>query len=110
MWVGCVMAVTRTRAGAWARLGTGSAWRGESGQAAVLLTLLLMSLLGIAGFVIDYGDWVVNRHQVQNAADAAALAGASAPLQTVQQPSPSCADGKAVGRPRRGANRNAVVR
>lgn len=43
----------------------------------VLLTLVLLSLLGVAGFVIDYGDWVVNRHQVQDAADAAALAGAS---------------------------------
>jgi hypothetical protein len=43
----------------------------------VLLVLFLMSLLGVAAFVIDYGMWSVNRSQVQSAADAAALAGAS---------------------------------
>jgi len=43
----------------------------------VLLVLFLMSLLGVAAFVIDYGLWSVNRSQVQSAADAAALAGAS---------------------------------
>jgi hypothetical protein len=36
-----------------------------------------MSLLGVAAFAIDYGLWSVNRSQVQSAADAAALAGAS---------------------------------
>jgi Flp pilus assembly protein TadG len=50
----------------------------ESGQAAVLLTVFLMSLLGVAGFAIDYGFWSVSRSQVQSAADAGALAGASA--------------------------------
>jgi hypothetical protein len=49
----------------------------ESGQAVVLLVLFLMSLLGVAAFAIDYGLWSVNRSQVQSAADAAALAGAS---------------------------------
>ena len=34
-----------------------------------------MSLLGVAGLVIDYGVWVVNRSQVQSAVDAPALAG-----------------------------------
>jgi putative Flp pilus-assembly TadE/G-like protein len=43
----------------------------------VLLVLFLMSLLGVAAFVIDYGLWSVNRSQVQSAADAAALAGAT---------------------------------
>jgi hypothetical protein len=43
----------------------------------VLLILFLMSLLGVAAFVIDYGLWSVNRSQVQSAADAAALAGAA---------------------------------
>ncbi len=43
----------------------------------VLLALFLMSLLGVAAFAIDYGFWSVNRSQVQDAADAAALAGAS---------------------------------
>src|SRR6185312_8735367 len=56
----------------------GRARRGsaESGQAVVLLVLFLMSLLGVAAFVIDYGLWSVDSSQVQSAADAAALAGA----------------------------------
>jgi Flp pilus assembly protein TadG len=49
----------------------------DDGQALVLMVLFLMSLLGVAGLVIDYGVWSVNRSQVQSAADAAALAGAS---------------------------------
>jgi Flp pilus assembly protein TadG len=49
----------------------------EGGQATVLLVVLLMSLLGVAAFAIDYGVWVVNKSQVQSAADAAALAGAA---------------------------------
>jgi hypothetical protein len=49
----------------------------EGGQATVLLVILLMSLLGVAAFAVDCGLWVVNRSQVQAAADAAALAGAS---------------------------------
>ena len=51
---------------------------GESGQAVVLLAVFLMSLLAVAGFAIDYGFWSVSRSQVQSAADAGALAGASA--------------------------------
>jgi len=43
----------------------------------VLLVVVLMSLLGVAALAIDCGLWVVNRSQVQGAADAAALAGAS---------------------------------
>ena len=49
----------------------------ESGQTIVLLAVMLLSLLGICGLVIDGGNWMVNRRDVQNAADAAALAGAS---------------------------------
>jgi hypothetical protein len=49
----------------------------------VLLTLLLMSLLGIAGFAIDCGFWTVNRNQVQSAADAGALAGAGGIAQSL---------------------------
>lgn len=41
------------------------------------MVLFLVSLLGVAGLVIDYGMWSVNKSQVQSAADAAALAGAS---------------------------------
>ena len=37
----------------------------------------LMGLLGAAGLAIDYGFWALNKNQVQSAADASALAGAS---------------------------------
>ena len=51
--------------------------RGEAGQTIVLFTVLLMGLLGAAGLAIDYGFWSLNKHYVQDAADASALAGAS---------------------------------
>ncbi len=38
---------------------------------------MLAALLGMCGLVIDYGNWMVNKRLVQNAADAAALAGAA---------------------------------
>lgn len=41
----------------------------------MLLVVLLMSLLGVAAFAIDYGLWVVNRSQVQSAAGAAGIPG-----------------------------------
>src|SRR5690242_6944360 len=50
---------------------------GESGQTIVLLAVMLVALLGMAGLAIDYGNWMVNKRQLQNAADAAALAGAA---------------------------------
>jgi Flp pilus assembly protein TadG len=42
----------------------------------VLFAAVLAALLGMAGLTIDYGNWWLARRQVQNAADAAALAGA----------------------------------
>jgi hypothetical protein len=49
----------------------------ESGQAIVLLVVVLVALLGMTGLVLDYGNWMVNKRQVQNEADTAALAGAA---------------------------------
>lgn len=49
----------------------------EAGQTLVLITVMMMGLLGVAGFAIDYGFWALNKNQVQSAADASALAGAS---------------------------------
>jgi Flp pilus assembly protein TadG len=49
----------------------------QSGQTLVLITVLMVGLLGVAGFAIDYGYWALNKKQVQSAADASALAGAS---------------------------------
>ena len=42
-----------------------------------LLVLFIVSLLGIAGVVIDVGGWYLGKQQVQAAADAGALAGAT---------------------------------
>ena len=41
------------------------------------MVVMLTALLGVSGLVVDGGNWMVNRRQLQNAADAAALAGAS---------------------------------
>jgi Flp pilus assembly protein TadG len=49
----------------------------EAGQTLVLITVMMVGLLGVAGFAIDYGFWALNKNQVQSAADASALAGAS---------------------------------
>ena len=49
----------------------------EAGQTLVLFVVMLMGLLGVAGLAIDYGFWALNKNQVQSAADASALAGAS---------------------------------
>jgi Flp pilus assembly protein TadG len=49
----------------------------EAGQTLVLFVVMLMALLGVAGLAIDYGFWALNKNQVQSAADASALAGAS---------------------------------
>jgi Flp pilus assembly protein TadG len=43
-----------------------------------VICLFIVSLLGIAGFVIDLGDAYLQRQETQNVADAAALAGAAA--------------------------------
>ncbi|CAG9211843.1 Flp pilus assembly protein TadG [Paraburkholderia tropica] len=54
---------------------TGRRARRERGAVAVQVALLLITLLGCAAMALDIGRWVVVRHQLQNAADAAALAG-----------------------------------
>ncbi|HKT99378.1 MAG TPA: pilus assembly protein TadG-related protein [Paraburkholderia sp.] len=50
--------------------------RRERGAVAVQVALFLITLLGCAALAVDIGRWVVVRHELQNAADAAALAGA----------------------------------
>jgi Flp pilus assembly protein TadG len=50
--------------------------RGESGQAFLLLALMLAGLLGMAALVIDVGSWYQADRKLQTAADAGALAGA----------------------------------
>lgn len=48
----------------------------QSGQSLVLVALSLMVLLGVASIAVDYGYLAWQKRQIQNAADAAALAGA----------------------------------
>src|SRR5205807_441413 len=47
------------------------------GQSLVLITVFMMSLLGMAALAIDAGTWYQTKRAVQAAADSAALAGAS---------------------------------
>jgi Flp pilus assembly protein TadG len=58
-----------------ARDGLREGARAESGQAIVMVALMLTTLLGFTGLVIDIGWFEVNLVRVQRAADAAALAG-----------------------------------
>jgi Flp pilus assembly protein TadG len=51
-------------------------WRDESGAALLYVTLIGAALVGLAGLALDSGRVFSLRHQVQAAADAAALAGA----------------------------------
>lgn len=48
----------------------------ERGQTIVLVTLLMVGLLAFTGLAIDGGTAFLERRRMQNAADAAALAGA----------------------------------
>lgn len=55
-----------------------SDWAGRgrnSGVALVWSALMLLVMIGLVGLSIDWGKLAVNVHQMQNAADAAALAG-----------------------------------
>lgn len=45
------------------------------GQVAVVFVLLLVVLIGIAGALVDGGSWLLDRRNLQGAADSAALAG-----------------------------------
>src|SRR5512143_3235261 len=49
-----------------------------SGQALVLFALFLLVLLGASALAIDYANWLLTDRRLQNNADHAALAGASA--------------------------------
>lgn len=52
--------------------------RGSEGSITVLAAICLVGLLGVAAFPIDWGFIEVTRVELQNAADAAAMAGARA--------------------------------
>src|SRR5690606_21957458 len=50
-------------------------WRNEKGSALFLTAIAMVVLLGFAALVTDVGLLYLNRYQLANAADAAALAG-----------------------------------
>ena len=52
----------------------------EDGQSLVMVALLFVVLLGFSALVIDVGMLYVTKAELQNAADAGALAGAAVPL------------------------------
>jgi Flp pilus assembly protein TadG len=52
-----------------------SVWRHERGAIAVIAVLMLTALVGMAALVVDIGRLYVVRSELQNAADAGALAG-----------------------------------
>jgi hypothetical protein len=52
--------------------------RSDRGAILIQVAAALLSFTMLSAFVIDYGIILVSRHQIQNAADAAALAGATA--------------------------------
>ena len=52
-------------------------WRDEDGVVAVVVALCMVMLMGFTSLAVDYGTLASNRQRLQNAADAAALAGAS---------------------------------
>jgi Flp pilus assembly protein TadG len=51
-------------------------YRGERGQAFVLMALALVMVCGMAALVLDVGNWFRDKRRLQGTADAAALAGA----------------------------------
>ena len=48
---------------------------GERGYAMILTSLMIVPLLGFAGFAVDVGAWYSRASSLQRASDAAALAG-----------------------------------
>jgi len=52
--------------------------RCERGQTLVIVALLMLALMALSALVLDVGNIYIQRRMVQNAADAAALAGARA--------------------------------
>ena len=52
--------------------------RDESGQILVIAAIAQIVFLALVGFAVDYGFWLLERQRLQNAVDAASLAGARA--------------------------------
>jgi uncharacterized membrane protein len=50
--------------------------RHQRGAVAVVVGLMMVVLVGVAAFTVDFGRWLIVRNELQNGADASALAGA----------------------------------
>src|SRR5262249_34766227 len=59
--------------------------RSRRGMAAPLLALMIIPLLGMIAFSVDVGYMITTRTELQNAADAAAMAGAQQLMQPYVQ-------------------------
>lgn len=81
--------------------------RNERGSILVQVGILLLVLTGITAFVADYGLFWVSRRQAQNAADAAALAGAIA--RAFDEPGTPEPDGPTVQSINAAADRHAIA-
>jgi Flp pilus assembly protein TadG len=81
--------------------------RDESGAVMVLAAILMVALLGIAALAIDIGHLMVVRNELQNAADAGALAGANylAPYLPTNPPTPDFDSAQAAATPATEANK-----
>jgi hypothetical protein len=66
--------------------------RDQSGSVIVIVAILLTVLLGFAALAVDIGRLMVAKNELQNAADAAALAGASHLYPQIPPSSPSPPD------------------
>ena len=66
----------------------------DAGQVLVLFVLFLVVLLGVSALAVDYANWLLTDRRLQNAADHAALAGASE--WDTRQTQASCGSGAGV--------------
>ncbi len=76
-------------------------FREDAGYAVVMTALVLVPLMGFAGFAVDVGAWYARASEIQRAADAAALAG------VVWQPDFDAARDAAIDEARRNGFDNA---
>ena len=59
---------------AWFLSAVRNSWRDDRGVVAVFTVLMLPILIGALALAVDIGFWYVTKRNVQNAADAAAIA------------------------------------
>ncbi len=80
--------------------------RGERGQALIVIVFSIIALVGVTALAIDGGNVYAERRRAQNAADAAALAGA---LERVNNNTPSWTDAVFQSANKNGYNNDGVT-